>query len=294
MEQKQAQALAKTVSYLPLALELAAAQITDGLSWSELLSDLQREIVILETLDLAGAQEVNSESQRKRYSLLALFHLSLRRLDSEQLQKFAWLGVLPEDVTITPALAVTLWELSHQQARDTLSYFKSKALLLPGTSLADGTQTYRLHDLLHDLARRLLTAGAASAKEDNLPGLGLTLPEAHAILLKRYQAKTTQGLWHTLPDDGYIHLYLTWHLAQAGWVDQLHQLLQEETPEGRNGWYQVCDHLGHLASYVKDVVKAWQLAEEVFEFSPIRFDWSAMSLRLNCVVSQLFGRKYPT
>ena len=38
-EQKQAQALAKTVSYLPLALELAAAQITDGLSWSELLSD---------------------------------------------------------------------------------------------------------------------------------------------------------------------------------------------------------------------------------------------------------------
>jgi hypothetical protein len=267
-EQKQAKALAKTVGHLPLALELAAAQVTDGLSWSELLSDLQREIAILETLDLPGAQEVSSESQRKRYSLLASFHFSLRRLDSQKLQKFAWLGVLPEDVTITPALAVTLWELNQRQARDTLRYFKSKALLLPGTPVADGTQTYRLHDLLHDMARRLLTAGAASAKEDNLPGLGLTLPEAHAILLKRYQTKTTQGLWHTLPDDSYIHTHLTWHLAQAGWVDQLHQLLQEEALDGRNGWYQACDRLGLNASYVKDVARAWQLAEEAFDSCP--------------------------
>jgi hypothetical protein len=250
-EQKQAQILAKAVGYLPLALELAAAQVAYGISWGELLSDLQKEIAILETLDLPGAQEVSSESQRKRYSLLASFHLSLRRVSGEQLQKFAWLGVLPEDVIITPAMAVTLWKLTERQAQDTLRYFKSKALLLLGTPIADGTQTYRLHDLLHDLARRLLTAGATSRKEDNLLGLGLTLPQAHAILLKRYQAKTTQGLWHTLPDDGYIHMYLTWHLAKAGWADELHQLLQEETLEGRNGWYQACDRLGQLASYVK-------------------------------------------
>jgi hypothetical protein len=284
-EQKQAQALAKTVGYLPLALELAAAQVADGLSWSELLGDLQREIAFLETLDLPGAQEVSSEFQRKRYSLLASFHFSLRRLDSQKLQKFAWLGVLPEDVTITPALAVTLWELNQRQARDTLRYFKSKALLLPGTPVADGTQTYRLHDLLHDMARRLLTAGAASGKEDNLPGLGLTLPEAHAILLKRYQTKTTQGLWHTLPDDGYIHTHLTWHLEQAGWVDQLHQLLQEETIDGRNGWYQACETLGLLATYVKDVARAWQLAEEAFASCPS--DSIGLQSRYALIVSSL-------
>ena len=109
-----------------------------------------------------------------------MFHLSLRRLDSEQLQKFAWLGVLPEDVTITPALAVTLWELSHQQARDTLSYFKSKALLL---------------------------------------------------------------------------------------------------------WYQVCDRLGQLASYVKNVVRAWQLAEEVFDSRPS--DSIGLQCRYALIVSSL-------
>ena len=39
-----AKILAKTVGYLPLRLELAAAQVRDGFSWEELLSELQPEI----------------------------------------------------------------------------------------------------------------------------------------------------------------------------------------------------------------------------------------------------------
>ncbi|WP_424097461.1 NB-ARC domain-containing protein [Moorena producens] len=273
-DRKQAQALGKTVGYLPLALELAAAQIGYGISWQELLSDLQKEIALLETLDLPGAREVD-EQRRKQYSLVASFNLSLRRLPSEKFQQFAWLGVLPEDVSISPALGTTLWDVSAREARKTLQYFKSKALLLSGKS-TNGTPTYQLHDLVHDMARRLLTAQGATGGEGSLVDLGLTWPQAHGQLLERYRQKTENGLWHTLPDDGYSHSYLTWHLEKAGWVEEVHQLLQEETEAGRNGWYQACERLGQPANFVKDLAKAWQLAEEAFSSSPTR------SISLQC------------
>ncbi|NET68859.1 MAG: hypothetical protein F6K63_32490 [Moorea sp. SIO1G6] len=266
-DRKQAQALATTVGYLPLALELAAAQIADGISWQELLTDLQEEIALLETLDLPGAQEVG-EKRRKHYSLVASFNLSLRRLPPGKFQQFAWFGVLPEDVSITPALGTTLWDVGAREARKTLQYFKSKALLLSGKS-TNGTPTYQLHDLVHDMARRLLTAEPATEGEGSLPGLGLTWPQAHGQLLERYRQKTQNGLWHTLPDDGYSHSYLTWHLEKAGCIEEVHQLLQEETAGGRNGWYETGERLGQPANFVKDVAKGWQLAEEAFSSSPI-------------------------
>ncbi|MEQ8999137.1 MAG: NB-ARC domain-containing protein [Coleofasciculus sp. B1-GNL1-01] len=267
-ERQQAKDLAKTVGYLPLALELAAAQIANyQVSWAELLADLRQEIASLEALDFPGAEGIESEAIKKRYSLLASFNLSLKRLSPDYLQKFAWLGVLPEDATITSAMIVTLWQLNQGKAKKTLRDFQARALLFSGSPLADETSTYRLHDLWHDMARHLLTRSSA-VETDTIPGLGLTLPQAHATLLEHYRAKTENNLWYTLPDDGYIHAHLTWHLEKAGWIDELHKLLQEETAQGYNGWYQACDHLGQLGSYVKDVARAWQLAEEAFESCP--------------------------
>ena len=90
-----------------------------------------------------------------------------------------------------------------------------------------------------------------------MPGLGLTLREAHGRLLERYRARTQGGLWHTLPDDGYIHAHLTWHLEQAGAPEGLHGLLREETAEGRNGWYEARERLGQVAGYLADLARAW-------------------------------------
>ncbi|MBD2094689.1 hypothetical protein H6F90_05935 [Trichocoleus sp. FACHB-591] len=212
-EQQQAEMLAKEVGYLPLALELAGAQIADGLTWAELLEDLQAEIARLETLDAANAAEVKSEKNRKRLSLLASFHLSLRQLSPEQLQQFAWLGVLPEDVSITQAMVATLWEVTPRQAGAILKGFWSKALVLAGAKQSPEQRlTYRLHDLMHDLAQSLLTTSVTPLQPEGIQGLGLTLVDAHAALLQRYQVQTQDKLWHTLPDDGYIHAHLTWHL----------------------------------------------------------------------------------
>ncbi len=261
-ERQLAEELADTVGYLPLALDLAAAQVAEGVTLAELNEDLRTDIAYLETLDLPDLEKYSSEEKCKHYSLIASFNLSLRSLIPEMLRQFAWLGVLPEDVNITSSMAATLWEITPRQALTTLRSFKTKALLLSGKALDKQKPTYRLHDLMHDMAKRLLTGEASPHKPHELPGLRLELPDAHSLLLERYQKKTKSGLWHTLEDDGYIYGNLSWHLEQAGKTEELHQLLQEETETGHNGWYEACDRLGQTANFVTDVARAWQLAED--------------------------------
>ncbi|WP_446382250.1 NB-ARC domain-containing protein [Coleofasciculus sp. E2-BRE-01] len=282
-EQKQALDLAKALGYLPLALELAAAQIAEGVDWWELLEDFQAEVARLETLDNSGAGSASCEETRKRLSLNASFNLSLRQLSPEQLQQFAWLGVLPEDVSIGQQTAAVLWQVKPRQAGAILRTLRSKALLLSGAVQPGEKPTYRIHDLMHDRAKELLTDSVNPVYSEDLPGLGLRLKEAHAAFLERYRAKTENGQWYTLSNDGYIHNYLTWHLEKAGQSQELHQLLQASTPQGRNAWYEACDRIGKLGNFVTDVARAWRLAEQMYEEKP------SESIGLQCRYALIFA-----
>ncbi|WP_084226980.1 NB-ARC domain-containing protein [Nostoc sp. KVJ20] len=262
VECQSAEKLAKGVGYLPLALELAAAQVVDGRTWAVLLRDIQQEIARLKSLDRPGAKDTTDEASLKRLSLTASLNLSIKRLAQEDKEYFTWLGVLPEDVNITPKMTATLWDIADERdASDSLKDLQSKALLLLGAPLADGTPTYRLHDLFHDLARNLLTAPPQPKHRGDLLGLGISLADAHAILLEKYRQKTQNNLWHTLPNDGYIHQHLVWHLDKAGQLEEIHQLLREESATGNNGWYEVREKLGETAGYITDISRAWELVE---------------------------------
>jgi hypothetical protein len=96
-EKAQANDVARAVGDLPLALELAASQVVDGVPWTELLEDLTAEVARLEALVRPEAAEQTEEVDRKRLSLLASLHISLRRLNEQYRHDFAWMGVLPED-----------------------------------------------------------------------------------------------------------------------------------------------------------------------------------------------------
>lgn len=245
-------AFAETVGYLPLALELGAAQVADGLSWKELLDDLRGEIARLESLERPDAQHV-PEPARKRLSVRASLLLSVRRLPDATRRRFAWLGVLPEDATIGGAMARTLWDCDEPTAAQQLRYLWHKSLLQQV-----GARAYRLHDLVHDQARRLLVGWDAETL--GLPGLAIPLPDAHAAFLQRYRPNTTDGRWSSLPADAYIHERLVWHLERAGWTDELHVLLREER-DGRNGWYAAREALMQVGGFVEDVAAAWRNAE---------------------------------
>jgi len=267
---EKAAELAREVGHLPLALELAATQIAEGVSWDELLAALRDERDRFEALQALAPEEVTDEVLRKGRSPRGSLNLSLQRLPETRRRDFAWLGVLPKDVALTPAMATTLWDTSVKTARRTLRYLQRNALLLAGPSGLDHTPTYRIHNLLHSMARRLLIATPPD-------GLGLSLPATHATLLVRYRARTRDGLWHTLPADGYIHAHLTWHMEQVGWIDEIHALLREETNQGRNGWYQASGPPDQADAYLADVNRAWRLAEE--EFTERR---AASALALQC------------
>ncbi|BBD59077.1 regulatory protein [Nostoc sp. HK-01] len=280
-ERQSAANLAEDVGYLPLALELAAAEVASGTTWDELLADIRQEIARLRSFDRPEAEEITDEASLKRLSLTASLNLSVKRMPPIKQQHFAWLGVLPEDVTINKMMAATLWEMDERDAAKMLQYLQRKALLLTGVPLADSTPTYRLHDLFHDLACNFLTAPLLEnpspnlsparrealnippfpTREGGLGGLGFNLADAHAAFLEKYRQKTQDNLWHTLPNDGYIHQHLVWHLEKAGQIEQIHQLLREESATGNNGWYEVRERLAQTGGYITDISRAWELAE---------------------------------
>ncbi|MCP4397649.1 MAG: hypothetical protein GY801_10170 [bacterium] len=255
-ERDKALALAEAVGYLPLALELASVRVARGMSWTTLCGALEQETANLNAL------EGSPRRRRKGATTLeACFNFSLNALreeDEEAWNAFVWLGVLPEDVLIAAPMAATLWEKEQIEAHDLLELLWNDALLLPGSPILIGDKeypAYRLHDLLHDIARKLLTT-------NQLQGLGLILHDANATLLERYKQYTQNNLWHTLPDDGYIHSHLTWHFQQADQIEQIHALLHEETEEGNNGWFQIRERLGQAPGFIEDVDTAMQFAEQ--------------------------------
>ncbi|MEM9275865.1 MAG: NB-ARC domain-containing protein, partial [Cyanobacteria bacterium P01_F01_bin.143] len=257
-ETAAAKKLAKAVGYLPIALDLAAARVAREKSWSELNSALTAEIVRLEVLE-------GIRRRRKKETLLeASFNLSLNFLREdfpEAWESFVWLGVLPEDVSIAAPMVATLWQVEVAEAADRLELFWNDALLLPSVSVRIGTEewaSYRVHDLLHDLAIKWLTT-------KDSPGLGLTIPEAHNTLLERYRNKLDDEKWYKIVDDGYICDRLTWHMEKAEAFNAIHQLLREETESGQHGWYSKCENLGKTTIFVGDVARAWKLTEIKYE-----------------------------
>src|SRR6266404_1306587 len=255
-----AKSVAKAVGHLPLALELVASRVARGISWRALLSAIEDEIGSIEALE-------NPRRRRKGHIRLeASFNLSLdalRREDESAWRAFAWLGVLPDDVAIAAPMAATLWGTDESDASRILELLWSDALLLPNLAVTIGDSTwpaYRLHDLLHDHARRLLT-------REKPQGLNLTLREASAALLDRYRGRDLEhGLsgpcWQALPNDGYIQAHLVWHLERADRIDEIHRLLSAESNEGTNAWFITRNRSGDIAGFLQDVARAWQLAEE--------------------------------
>jgi hypothetical protein len=260
-EEQAVEAFTKAVGYLPLALDLAVAQIQDGVTWPELLAELRSEMVGLAVLHDLSQDEEQTDEKLRKYSLQASFNVSLKRLSAQELTCLRWLGVLPEDVAINHRMATTLWDCSEREAKRVLRRFRLKALLQDDQKLLDGTPTYRFHDLVHQTARELLIGKQLLADAaDGWPEAGIEFVEAQRQLLERYSQQTQDGLWHTLPHDHYIHAHLTWHFEQANQAEAIHDLLREETLEGRNGWFEACEQINQTSIFVSNIKKAWSLA----------------------------------
>ncbi len=293
-QEAEVKAVAKLLGYLPLALDLAANQVRDGLTWVELRSafEVERRTVALEGLDQSEAWEHLDEEQQRKYSLRASFNLSLRRLEAEQLQQFSWLGVLPEDVNLEATAPAVLWDLPLLQAEKILLDLRQRSLLTDGVTTLDGISTYHIHDLIHDMARSLIEAGILDLPNQNSKSEIQNLPLAHRQFLERYRECATDHRWDRLPNDSYIHRHLSWHLEQANWADELHGLLAISDEQGHNAWFEACNRIGQPAIFVEDVVRAWRLAEQTYEQAPtesivLQCRYALVTATLNSLISNL-------
>jgi hypothetical protein len=158
----------------------------------------------------------------------------------------AWLGLLAPAAALTPAAAATVWGLADDVEADALLQ------LLAGQGL---------------VARAPIPAaggGQLAAYRPLLPAHASAPAASHDALLDRYRARTRAGACHTLPDDGYIHGALAWHMVQAGRHEELRSLLAEETSQACNGWHQAREALGQVAGYLRDLELACRRAAQQF------------------------------
>ncbi|MGI0493907.1 NB-ARC domain-containing protein [Alkalinema pantanalense CENA528] len=280
---------ARVVGFLPLALDLSANLVAEGLSWGELQAEFEdeRRAVALELLDSSESFELMAAAEREReerkYSLKACFNLSLRRLNPEQLRRFAWLGVLPEDVRIDGRMVRTLWDVREVEAKKGLIEL-CKRSFLTGAGESEGYGLYRVHDLMHDTARGLIESGCLAGVE--------SLAAAHGAFVGRYGKLEAGAYLLGLPKDGYIHRHLTWHLVMAGREAAVHKLLGLSDGAGRNAWFEACEEIGEPGIFVQDVQRAWELAEALYRQEPERSivlqgRYAFITATLNTLLDQL-------
>jgi GTPase SAR1 family protein len=122
--------LAEEVGRLPLALSLAVALVAEGdATWEQILGELRQEIARLKTLAIPDIDEYD-DMMRRQLSLLANFHVSLRRLNGHYRERFLWLGILREDTSLSPGMAPVVWDVDAAEARETLASLSNKAMLM--------------------------------------------------------------------------------------------------------------------------------------------------------------------
>ena len=264
-ERHSAERLVQVLEYLPLAIEIAGAQIADGMSIDSLRSAIECEIARLDLLDLTSLDDGVDDATRKRLSVIASFALSLRGIGDEMTHAFAWLGVVPEDAAFDANAMRIIWGLNDTtEAEHRLAYLRRRALIQDGGNGRRTMRRYRLHDLLHDFARWLLTEDPERTwARLGIPAYGLKLAAANELVVSRYQALAPGGLWGDLPDDGYVHHHLSYHMERAGRFDTLGSLLHQTDQEGGNSWFRACERVGRVAGFVSDLerFRRWATAE---------------------------------
>ena len=195
--------VARECGNLPLALATCGAMAKDGISWSSLLSALQK----------ANLSYLDKKLENYKYLIFRSLQVSVEFLeqDNPELPQYYYaLAVFPPDENIPEVAVVSLWQeigLNEEDALKLLTVLDRKTLLK-----TQGQEPHRLvtvHDLQYDYLQAVAGEG---------------LQVLHGCLLNAYTQKCHDG-WATGPNDGYFFEHLAYHLDAAHRQGELRSLL---------------------------------------------------------------------
>lgn len=214
---------------LPFAIALCGALLSGGHAWSDVLGSLQ-----------ASALE-DLESQLLNYphkNILRMVMISIESLPEMVRRMLVKMAVFPEDADIPEQTLVMFWMesfgIDEKQARKAVTKLHQMALVQSAGAAPD--RTLALHDLIHDCL--ILLAGDISV--------------LHKELVEAY-ASQHSSCWHTVPDDGYFHQHLVYHLLSAGELKKARALYDHDRwmiARLRADGYS-------FAGYISDLVMMW-------------------------------------
>lgn len=210
-------ALGQDVEWLPLALELMAAQ-AKRYGWPAYRERWQEQKLTLLKRGRRGAGKEDNVADS--------LELSFQSLDEDR-DAYLELTVFGANTPFPPSAAAALWQTPESDAEDLLSDCADQALL-NRVGQKDRTR-YALHSLLHDFISRQLGAGIA---------------QAHSNLVDGYLRRSSDG-WAGVPDDGYFGNRLAFHLVGAGRTGDLWGLLNRSWMEAR--FKRAMSHVSFLA-----------------------------------------------
>jgi WD40 repeat protein len=183
---------------LPLAVALSGGMAKAGHSWKDIVEAFREA-------DLEWAENREGANQQHR-TIWNAMKASVDVLSKDEQWRFAELAVFDTDDTVPEATAHVLWthtgELSDRNCTKLLINLAERSLVqLDANPDASGKpqRRFRLHDLLHDYAVRIVGEPVA----------------LHGKLVEAYRKQCPDG-WHTGPNDGYFFEKLPHHLIESG------------------------------------------------------------------------------
>jgi WD40 repeat protein len=192
--------IAVRLGALPLALQLAGAQLREGMEGADWVSAFENRLSQL---------NVNRTATAVPETLHACLTLALDHLSDSARALYYTLGIFPENVPIPHEVVIRLWQklqphMTLETCSDLITELLGRALIAYDAA----AETVIVHELVSDYMREQL---------------GERLATMNRVLLEAYNADHTP--WTAIADDGYLYRHLAFHLREAQQEDELRQLL---------------------------------------------------------------------
>ncbi|MEM7432768.1 MAG: NB-ARC domain-containing protein [Pseudomonadota bacterium] len=227
----------------PMALRQVRAQRDMQVPWAEILEACSGDGVDLAYLD--SVVDVDPTVP----GLISTIAKSVDQLDERQRNRFFELGLLRPDVPFTQGTAEIVFRAATLDSRRSILLFRTLGLIDQVVTNVDDT-AFEMHAVVHACARYHLSKRATEMPSSkNIEDL---IVESHQELANRIN-DSLNSMHPAAVDDSYLCRAYLWHLEQAGYESDIHELMNRRNAAGNTEWFVERLRKGNLGQFSRDL-----------------------------------------